>query len=150
MNHYGFEANNNEFNPLFEKMRERFCQNGTVAEQLAARAAKYNKHKPKRVTAEQHMTVANFLPKAPVTSGAKKRSFFSLKNINSACLLLLIAGTVLFSGATLGSLRTESGIKNSFVSKPGVSQEENLIFSEEQPWDHISSDNTLVDLTPSL
>ena len=82
MNYLAFESNNNEFNPLFEKMRERFCQNGTVAEQLSKRAAKYRKQKPKRVTAEHHMTMANSLPKdssCSHTATAKKRSFFSLR-----------------------------------------------------------------------
>ena len=142
MNHYGFESNNNEFNPLFEKMRERFCQNGTVAEQLAERAAKYNKRKPKRVTAEQHMTVANFLPKASAAN-TKKRSFFSLKNINSACLLLLIAGTVLFSGATLGTLREEKSVRPTLLSEPSAKSEETMVLSDTMPWDHISSDITL-------
>ena len=34
MNRFAFESNI-EFNPLFEKMRERFCAEGTVAELLA-------------------------------------------------------------------------------------------------------------------
>lgn len=139
MNYYGFESNN-EFNPLFEKMRERFCQNGTIADQLTARAAKYHKEKPKRVTAEQHMTVANFLPHISKGTAIKKRSFFSLKNINSACLLLLIAGTVLFSGAALGTLRTDNSVKPSLLMDTSEKGEENMMLFDSMPWEHISSD----------
>lgn len=130
MNRFAFESNNAEFNPLFEKMRERFCAGGTIADQLSKRAAEYKKTKSKRVTAEHHMTTANFLPKnASSTANGKKRSFFSLQSVGSACLLLLVAGTLLFSGAAIGTLRTD-GVGNAAVleSKTALSEDTMILF----------------------
>lgn len=151
MNYLAFESNDTEFNPLFEKMRERFCQNGTVAEQLSARAAKYKKQKPKRVTAEHHMTMANSLPKesSRAQAGTKKRSFFSLKSINSACMLLLIAGTVLFSGAAIGTIRgTTDNV--TLLEKESAKPEDNMIVFDAMPWQDAASDSMLEELSFQL
>lgn len=134
MNYLAFESNA-EFNPLFEKMRERFCANGTIAEQLAKRASEHKKTKSKRVTAEHHMTTANSLPKtdASQAKAEKRRNFFSLRSISSACMLLLVAGTVLFSGAAIGSLRAEKGNGIRVLKNESSLSEDTLTLFEDVP-----------------
>ncbi len=138
MNYFAFESNNAEFNPLFEKMRERFCANGTVAEQLVKRASEHKKTKSKRVTAEHHMTTANSLPKAEVAQGKseKRRSFFSLRSVSSACMLLLVAGTVLFSGAAIGTFRAEAQKGMHILESEYTQGEDTLTLFEELSWEN--------------
>ena len=130
MNRFAFESNT-EFNPLFEKMRERFCAEGTVAEQLAKRAAEYTKSKSKHPSLEQHMKVANSLPKAAPATVCKKRKFFSLGNVGSACMLLLIAGTVLFSGAAIGTLRGENAHGATVLAGRNAKAEDSMVLFED-------------------
>ena len=134
MNRFAFESNNTEFNSLYEKMRERFCANGTVAEQLLQRAAEYKKTASKRVTAEHHMTTANSLPKESAREASeKKRNFFSLRSVGSACMLLLVAGTVLFSGAAIGTLRDESIGGATVLEGERARAEDTMILFEDMP-----------------
>ncbi len=131
MNRFAFESNT-EFNPLFEKMRERFCAEGTVAEQLAKRAAEYTKSKSKHPSLEQHMKVANSLPKTvAVATVGKKRKFFSLGNVGSACMLLLVAGTVLFSGAAIGALRGENAESSAVLAGRNAKAEDYMVLFED-------------------
>ncbi len=132
MDHPSFQVNNIEFNPLYEKMRERFCKNGTIAEQLLARAAEYKKTAPKRVSHEEHMKTANSLPKAAAKKS--KRGFFSLHKASSACMLLLIAGTVLFSGAAIGTIRNEQK-EIAVLKNTAASGEDNMVLFDAIPWE---------------
>ena len=117
--------NNAACNPLFAKMRERFCADGTVAERMAAQAG-LCKRRPKRAGAsEYHMTHGNSLPKR---HHAEKKSsvgtFFSLKRLGILSVSMLIAGTVFFTGATF------EGIKDGFIEtaqERQAGEEESLV-----------------------
>jgi hypothetical protein len=151
-NYLTFQTNNSEFNPLFEKMKDRFCRNGTIAEQLKQRANEYKKSKPRRVSAEFHMTHANSLPKNTVKKNRKaghKRGFFTLTNINSACMLLLVAGTVLFSGAAIGTFKGEVNTSAVFLKQNGVN-EEGLILTDAIPSEATDSISFYEELAFSL
>lgn len=145
MNRFAFESNT-EFNPLFEKMRQRFCAEGTVAEQLAKRAAEYTRSKSKHPSLEQHMKVANSLPKTTTaTTVSKKRKFFSLGNVGSACMLLLIAGTVLFSGAAIGTLRGENAEGNAVLASRNATAEDSMVLFEDVTHESAQNDFELQD-----
>ncbi len=144
MNRFAFESNI-EFNPLFEKMRERFCAEGTVAEQLAKRAAEYKKSSAKRPTAEQHMKVGNSLPKNAPAAATKKRKFFTLGNVGSACMLLLVAGTVLFSGAAIGTLRDGSAEGATVLENRGARAEDSMVLFENVASESVQNDFELLD-----
>ena len=106
---------NASFNPLFAKMRERFCAEGTIAERMAAEAGLCKKRTRRTVATEYHMTHGNSLPKRH--HAAKKggiRSFFSLKHLGVLSVSMLIVGTLFFSGATFES------IQRSFVQSAGT------------------------------
>ena len=139
MNRFAFESNNTEFNPLFEKMRERFCSEGTVAEQLAKRASEYKKTK-KRIAPEHHLTTANSLPRVAAETKAKKRSFFGIKNVGSACVRLLAASTVLFSGAAIGSLRADEPVSTAVLSTQAAEAEETMVLFENAPTESLESE----------
>ncbi len=141
-----YQANHMEFNPLYEKMKSRFCQNGTVAEQLLSRARSSEKSKVARPSAEYNMTHANSLPKAK--KKIEKRSFFTLKSINTACMLLLIAGTVLFSGAAVGSLHADS--KESGLHLYETKIEDSMILNDAMPWENANSDELCEELSFSF
>lgn len=132
-----------EINPLYEKMRSRFCQNGTVAEQLLARTKGAKKKKFYHHDSADIMMHANSLPreKAPEC----KRSFFSLRNVNAACMLLLIAGTVLFSGAALGASRSDMGDFPSLLSDSRF--KDNMILSDAMPWDEATTNDICNELS---
>ena len=142
MNRFAFESNI-EFNPLFAKMRERFCAEGTVAEQLAKRAAEYTKSK--RPSPEQHMKVANSRPKTSASSLTKKRKFFSLGNVGSACMLLLVAGTVLFSGAAIGTLRGEGAEGAAVLANRSAKAEDSMVLFEDVTHESAQNDFELKD-----
>ena len=103
-----FHQNNVEYNPLYAKMQKRFCVGGTIAEIMEKKAAIYRKETPEQTFGEYHMTHANSLPKR--VEKRKKKFFstgkhlFSTHRISTACMVLLVSGILLFSGATLGSL----------------------------------------------
>lgn len=103
-----FHQNNIEYNPLYAKMQERFCHGGTIAEKMEKKAIEYRKENPAQTYGEYHMTHANSLPDRAERKQKKafslKRSLFSLRHISTACMVLLVGGTLLFSGATMGSL----------------------------------------------
>ena len=95
-----------EYNPLFEKMQARFCVGGTIAEKLERKAADYRKESPVKSFSEYQL--AQSVLSIEQGKRVKKRpSFkFSLRHVSTACMVLLIAGTFLFSGATLGQILT--------------------------------------------
>ncbi len=140
-----YQANNTEFNPLYEKMKKRFCKNGTVAEQLLARAGA-GKKKFYHHASGDIMTHANSLPREKATEC--KRSFFNLRNINAACMILLIAGTVLFSGAALGSFRSEKQEVPRLLSEPAM--QDSMILNEAMPWENVSPDGICDELSFSF
>ncbi len=142
-----YQANNMEFNPLYEKMKSRFCKNGTVAEQLLSRARASKRSKPTRPSAEYNMTHANSLPKAKQKTD--KRSFFTLKSINTACMLLLIAGTVLFSGAAVGSFHAENKKENA-LRLYETKIEDSMILNDAMPWENANSDELCEELSFSF
>ena len=117
-------------------MRERFCANGTVAEQLAKRAAEYKKTKSKRTSPEEHLKKANSLPRTSASAVAQKRKFFGLNNVGSACMLLLVAGTVLFSGAAIGSLREESIASNASLLGKEAKAEDTMVLFEDSTYEN--------------
>ncbi|MBO7170565.1 MAG: hypothetical protein J6W28_05240 [Clostridia bacterium] len=96
-----------EYNPLFAKMQARFCVGGTIAEKLEKKAADYRKESPVKCFSEYHLAQTS----CPTERSEKKKkpfSFkFSLRHVSTACMVLLIAGTFLFSGATLGHMLTD-------------------------------------------
>ena len=107
-----------EYNPLFAKMQARFCVGGTLAEKMEKQAAAYRKD-------QKTQTFSDYLARIDTTAECKEkrqRKHFSLKlslrSASTACMALLIGGTLLFSGATLGSmLADEDGGVNVFVSE---------------------------------
>lgn len=94
---------NETFNPLFAKMQERFCANGTIAERMAVEAGIMKKQSKK--SNER---------RAPVARKARavgfKSAIFNLKNIGVASMCVLCLSVLFFSGATLG------GVKESFAA----------------------------------
>ncbi len=138
-----YQANNIEFNPLYERMKERFCKNGTVAQQLLKRAGK--KQKFCHHASADIMTRANSLPRGKASES--KRSFFSLQNITTACMLLLISGTVLFSGAALGNFRSEQTAAH-LLSEPEL--QDSMILSEATPWENVAPDGICEELSFSF
>ena len=124
-----FLSNNEAFNPLYAKMKERFSSNGTVAEQMAAQAKVYMK-KSHRPSSEYHMTHANSLPKP--TAKKKRvslcRSIFNLRRVGVACMSLLVAGTVAFSGFALGKSGTNVPSPVSYAEE-ATSFEDNAFFA---------------------
>lgn len=141
-----YQSNNMEFNPLYEKMKNRFCAEGTIADQLRSRAGAAKKQKPQRHPMECDMAQANSLPKAKRTSA--KRSFFTLRNINTACMLLLIAATILFSGVAIGSFHeTRHAIDLSLYE---TTIEDSMILNDAMPWQSADSGTVCEELSFSL
>ena len=134
MNHLPYQANNAEFNPLFVKMQARFSVgNKTIAEAMLERAAKYEATARQTVPAEVHMTKANFLPKKGADSG--KRRFFSLGTLVSFCLIALLLGTLLFSGALINKMAiigTANEEKPLLYSESVADVTESMILPEEE------------------
>ena len=125
-----YQANNTEFNPLYEKMKERFCQNGTIAEQIVMISRTNRRKKNHRASTDYSLTNANSLPENKRTVTAPRR-FFTLRNINAACMLLLIAGTLLFSGAAVGSIYEKQAAEPLAISGPTT--EERMILNDAIP-----------------
>lgn len=120
-----FHQNNIEYNPLFLKMQKRFCAGGTIAEKMEKKASEYRKENPSQTYGEYHMTHANSLParveKKQKKAFSPKKSIFSLHHISTACMVLLIGGTLLFSGATAGSLFSANDNESSDIRLPDAS-----------------------------
>ncbi len=94
--------NNESFNPLFAKMKERFCAEGTIAERMAIEAGICKKRSRRVSASEYHMTHGNSLPKRE-SFGKKsgfKKAFFSLKSFGAVSMSVLILGILFLSGAS--------------------------------------------------
>lgn len=119
--------NNEAFNPLFAKMKERFCADGTLAERMAVEAGLCKK-RSKKSSSEYHMTHGNFLPhheKSKKSSGLK-RTLFSLKSLGAVSMSVLIMGVLFFSGATF------EGMQKNFLASDGVASNDTYIVSESE------------------
>lgn len=106
-----YQTNNAECNPLYLSMFNRFCQNGTIAEQMLAQAETYESIVKKHAQTERHMTTANSLPKKQTVKHVARRKngkhkIFSLAHTATASMILLVVGTVLFSGVAIRNMRT--------------------------------------------
>ena len=136
--------NNETFNPLFAKMRERFCADGTLAERMAVEAGLCKKRSKKHSSSEYHMTHGNSLPRH---EGAKRASsfrktLFSLKSFGSVSMSVLIMGILFFSGATFEGMQ-----KNFLASNTSDSVEKNTyIISETEIGTLYFADESLPDL----
>lgn len=104
------QQTNAKYNPLYLKMKKRFCVGGTIAEKMEKKAADHMKASPVLSFSEYHMTHANSLParaeKTRTRAFSGKQRIFSLRRVSTACMALLIGGTLLFSGATVSSFFT--------------------------------------------
>ena len=141
-----YKSNNMEFNPLYEKMKSRFCAEGTIADQLRSRASDSKKSKAQRRSAEYDMTHANSLPRALAKTA--KKSFFTLRNVNTACILLLVAATILFSGVAIGSFREES--RTADLSLYETTIEDSMILNDAMPWQSADSGTVCEELSFAL
>jgi hypothetical protein len=89
---------NESYNPLFNKMKERFCADGTLAEKMAIEAGICKKRSKKSsIPAKKEM-------RRPT------RAFFSLKSIGAVSMSLLITGVLFLSGASF------EGVQKSFLA----------------------------------
>lgn len=94
--------NNEAFNPLYAKMRARFCTNGTIAEQMAVEAG-ICKKRARRVTASEYrITHGNALPSRESAKGhlGFKKAFFNLRTFGAASMAMLVLGMLFFSGVS--------------------------------------------------
>ena len=89
-----YKQDNEIYNPLFAKMRERFCADGTLAEKMAIEAGLCKKHSKRSIA---RILNVNAFEKDPRFSGKK---FFSLKTLGTVSMSLLISGILFFSGAS--------------------------------------------------
>jgi hypothetical protein len=108
-----------EYNPLFAKMQARFCVGGTIAEKMEKQAAVYRKDTKVKTFSDYHAACLD--PRTECKEKKERKSFsfkLTLRPISTACMALLIGGTLLFSGATLGSMLSEDeGGVDVFVSE---------------------------------
>ena len=109
MNHsVPYLQSNESYNPLFTKMKERFCADGTIAERMAIEAGICKKRSKK-----------SFSPIASVRKERHiKKMFFSLKGIGAVSMSLLITGVLFFSGASLEGV--QASLKADSNSVPSV------------------------------
>ena len=141
---------NTEINPLFEKMQARFCKGGTIAERLTKNAKNFKKSHPHRVSEEFYMTHANSLPKEGTSKKKKsKKGFFSLNNIKTTCLLLLVSGTVIFGATAISTVREEN---RSFlmIKDQSNATEASLILNDSTPLDGDTSAELYEELSSVL
>lgn len=102
-------------NPLFAKMWERFCEDGTLAERMSVEAGISKRKKRKQPAAlsasEYSMTHGNSLPrrKEEKRKAGVARAIFSLKNLVAVSLGVLMIGILFLSGASF------TGIRQSFA-----------------------------------
>jgi hypothetical protein len=122
-----------KYNPLFKKMQARFCVGGTIAEKLEKKSADYRKEAPMKSFSEYHLS-QTVIPLEQSKRAKKPSSFkLSLRHVSSACMVLLIVGTFLFSGITLRQILTgEAQGLDVFVSE-SAAQTPLLDGSAEEP-----------------
>ena len=110
--------NNESFNPLFAKMKERFCSGGTIAERMAVEAGICKKRSVFTAKNTRRGEIIETM-KTKKASPAKK-AFFSLKSLGTVSMTLLITGILFFSGASL------EGVQNSLMT----SKSEDAVYSD--------------------
>ncbi len=121
--------NNESFNPLFAKMKERFCADGTIAEKMAVEAGLCKKGYGKKSASECHMTRGNFLPHIKRTKKASclKKAVFNLKNLGAASMTVLLVSILFLSGASVEgiqeSLTATKSIRESTASEVNILSE---------------------------
>ena len=106
---------NESYNPLFNKMKERFCADGTLAEKMAIEAGICKKRSKKS--------------SIPVKKEMRRptRAFFSLKSIGAVSMSLLITGVLFLSGASF------EGVQKSFLANSADEKvSESYIVSEHE------------------
>ena len=97
--------NNESYNPLYAKMRERFCVNGTIAEKMAIEAGIYKKPSKKAILNERKVSQGT-----PKKAHSIRKRFFNLKTLGTVSMTLLITGILFFSGASL------EGVQDNFMA----------------------------------
>ena len=102
---------NESYNPLFTKMKERFCADGTIAERMAIEAGICKKRSKKSFS---HLSETASTRK----ERQFKKMFFSLKGIGAVSMSLLITGVLLLSGASFEGV--QAGFMASTESAPSV------------------------------
>ena len=123
-NQVPFQANNAEFNSLYVKMLARFsCGDKTIGEAMLERAEKYEATARRTLPSEVHMKKANSLPKKQKEKTGKR--LFSLGSLVAVSMVLLIVGTLLFSGAFFNR------IADGFVSGAAPITEESTALEED-------------------
>lgn len=122
---------NEATNPLFAKMWERFCEDGTIAERMAVEAGISKRKKKKQESlpsaTEYNMTHGNSLPrrKAEKSAHGFSKAIFSLKNFVVLSLGVLMIGILFLSGASF------TGIRQSFAEcTPAGTVANEQIFTE--------------------
>lgn len=118
--------NNEAFNPLYAKMRERFCEGGTIAEKMAVEAGICQKRKTKVSHSEYRITHGNALPSRKESKKhlGFRKAFFNLKNFAAASMALLVLGMLFLSGVSF------EGVQARFVTSSNVIKTETHIASE--------------------
>lgn len=118
--------NNEAFNPLYAKMRERFCADGTLAERMAVEAGLCKKRSKRLPSSEYHMTHGNSLPRHEQSKkfAGFRKTLFSLKSFGAVSMSVLILGVLFFSGATF------EGMQKNFLASDGVASTDTYIVSE--------------------
>ncbi|MBE6655330.1 MAG: hypothetical protein E7609_00470 [Ruminococcaceae bacterium] len=120
--------NNESFNPLFAKMKERFCSEGTIAERMAIEAGLCKKRSKRVSSSEYHMTHGNSLPKRASVkkSFGFKKAFFSLKSLGAVSMSILIMGVLFLSGASFEGVQ-----KNMLTSEVAQSVDTHMLSETE-------------------
>ena len=116
--------NNESFNPLFAKMKERFCSGGTIAERMAIQAGICKKRS--NVGASKAKAArGNAILQNTVKKPSTKRSFFTLKSLGTLSMTLLITGILFFSGASL------EGVQHNLMSSKNADDAYSAYFASE-------------------
>lgn len=117
--------NNEFFNPLFAKMKERFCADGTIAEKMAIEAGLVKKRRKKGVAKKSADTRSSL---GSMHLSDLKESVFNWKNVGIASMSALLLGVVLFSGASFGKIHESFAAKtqtNTFRAAEILTEEDN-------------------------
>ena len=111
---------NETVNPLFAKMQERFCANGTIAEQMAIEAGLMKKRSRK-------MSVSRRNAATKECAANRRKAIFNLKNCGIVSMCVLFLSVLFFSGASI------DGLQKSFSAERSVnSAVKTSIMAEEQ------------------
>ena len=98
--------NNVAFNPLFIKMKERFCADGdTIAQKMAKEAGLCKKKSKRSSMRECQMKQGNFLPQKSEKGSKLKKKVLSLKGLSAFSVSFLIIGTLFLSGAAFDNVQ---------------------------------------------